>query len=125
MSEPYRQAAPLPTLPPTKKHCHACASILDVRAEICPGCGVRQVVMGGALVVTGPTAMASGRNKTAAGCIALLLGGIGIHKFYLGQTAAGILYLLFCWTFIPSLIALVEGIILLTMSDEAFAAKYP
>jgi TM2 domain-containing membrane protein YozV len=36
----------------------------------------------------------------------------------------GILYLLFCWTFIPSVIGLIEGIIYLTMTDQAFAAKY-
>jgi TM2 domain-containing membrane protein YozV len=35
-----------------------------------------------------------------------------------------VLYLLFCWTFIPALVALVEGIVLLTQSDEQFAAKY-
>jgi TM2 domain-containing membrane protein YozV len=34
------------------------------------------------------------------------------------------LYLIFCWTFIPSLIALVEFIMYLIMSDEEFAAKY-
>lgn len=65
------------------------------------------------------------KNKTTAGVFALLLGGIGIHKFYLGQVAAGILYIVFCWTLIPSLIAFVEGIVLLTMGDEDFARKYP
>ena len=29
------------TLGPSKKHCFACAAILDVRAELCPKCGVR------------------------------------------------------------------------------------
>lgn len=36
----------------------------------------------------------------------------------------GIVYLIFFWTFIPALIAFVEAIIYLTMSDDAFAAKY-
>ena len=36
----------------------------------------------------------------------------------------GILYLVFCWTFIPALIAFVEFILLLTMSDEKFNQKY-
>ena len=43
--------------------------------------------------------------------LALFLGGIGIHKFYANRTAAGIIYLLFCWTFIPALIAFIEAII--------------
>lgn len=42
--------------------------------------------------------------------LAIFLGGIGIHKFYEKKAAAGILYLLFCWTFIPLLIAFFEGI---------------
>jgi TM2 domain-containing membrane protein YozV len=39
---------------------------------------------------------------------ALLLGGFGLHRFYLGETGWGILYLLFCWTGIPSLIGFIE-----------------
>lgn len=59
-----------------------------------------------------------------AAILALLVGGLGIHKFYLGQIGMGIVYLIFFWTFIPALIAFVEAIIYLTMSDDAFAAKY-
>ncbi len=29
-----------------------------------------------------------------------------------------------CWTFIPAVIALIEGIVYLAMSDAKFAAKY-
>lgn len=64
------------------------------------------------------------KNKTVAGVLALLLGDIGIHKFYLGQTGKGILYILFCWTFIPALLALIEGIQILCMNDEKFQEKY-
>lgn len=64
------------------------------------------------------------KNKTAAGLLALFLGGIGVHKFYLKQTLAGVLHLLFCWTGIPGIIAFVEAIIFLTMSDAEFNAKY-
>lgn len=56
--------------------------------------------------------------------LALFLGGFGAHKFYLGRVAAGVLYLIFFWTFIPAIIAFIEMIIYITMSDEAFAAKY-
>ena len=34
--------------------------------------------------------------------------GFGFHKFYLGANKAGWLYLIFCWTFIPVIIQLVE-----------------
>lgn len=53
------------------------------------------------------------RHPVAAGLLALFLGGLGIHKFYNGSWGWGILYLVFCWTFIPGLVALVEGIMYL------------
>ena len=40
--------------------------------------------------------------------LALFLGGLGVHKFWQGKTTLGVLYLLFCWTGIPALIALIE-----------------
>jgi TM2 domain-containing membrane protein YozV len=64
------------------------------------------------------------KNKIVAFLLAWFLGGIGVHKFYLGQTGWGIIYLLFCWTFIPSIAAFVEGIIYLTMSDAKFDQLY-
>lgn len=36
----------------------------------------------------------------------------------------GLLYLLFCWTFIPAVIGLIEAIIFMTTSEESFNAKY-
>lgn len=64
------------------------------------------------------------KNKMTAELLALFVGGFGVHKFYLGQTGIGVVYLLFCWTGIPGIIAFIEAIILLTMSDDDFNAKY-
>jgi TM2 domain-containing membrane protein YozV len=64
------------------------------------------------------------KNKVVAGLLAILLGGLGIHKFYLGKLGQGILYLLFSWTGIPSIIGFIEGIIYLVKSDEEFNRKY-
>lgn len=64
------------------------------------------------------------KDKNTAGIFALLLGGFGGHRFYLGETGWGIAYMFFCWTFIPSVIALFEGVILLTMKQEAFDLRY-
>ena len=63
------------------------------------------------------------KSKVAAGVLAILFGGIGVHKFYLGKIGMGILYLLFCWTGIPSVIGLIEGIIYLCSDDENFQLK--
>lgn len=64
------------------------------------------------------------KSRIAAALLAFFLGGFGVHKFYLGRIGWGILYLLFCWTFIPALVAFIEFIIYLCMSDEDFARKY-
>ena len=40
--------------------------------------------------------------------LALFLGGLGIHHFYLRRDGLGILYLVFSWTGIPMIIAWIE-----------------
>lgn len=102
------------------KKCIECGEEISVNAEICPKCGVRQMNSDSSTL----TNINSDKDKTVAGVLAILLGDIGIHKFYLGQTGKGILYLLFCWTLIPAIIALIEGIQILCMSDEKFQKKY-
>ena len=64
-------------------------------------------------------------KKVAAGVLAILLGGLGIHKFYLGYTVAGIIQL--CLSFlcgIGGLIGLIEGILYLVKSDDEFEQTY-
>ena len=73
---------------------------------------------------------ANSKSKTAAGVLGILLGGLGIHKLYLGYTGPGILFLLaFIFTcgfagLITGPIGLIEGIIYLTKSEEEFDAIY-
>lgn len=64
------------------------------------------------------------KNRIAAALLAIFLGTFGIHKFYLGKPVLGIIYLIFCWTFVPGLIGFIEGIIYLCMSDKSFENKY-
>ncbi len=58
-------------------------------------------------------------NKVIYCVLAFFLGGIGIHKFYAGKTLAGILYLIFCWTGIPAILALIDFIIGLCKTSDA------
>ena len=78
-------------------------------------------------------ASGSSSSKIVAGILAILLGGLGVHKFYLGCTTAGIIMLLvFIFGFIllglPSLIiaviAFIEGLIYLFKSDDDFEQTY-
>jgi TM2 domain-containing membrane protein YozV len=90
--------------------CRGCGKEIHRTATSCPHCGARQ-------------RSGSRKSKTVAGILALFLGGLGIHRFYLGQWI-GLLYLLFCWTFIPSIIAFVEAIVFFVTSEEAWDQKY-
>lgn len=63
-------------------------------------------------------------KKIIAGVLAIVLGGLGIHKFILGYTQEGIIQLLIGLCGIGSIIGLIEGIIYLTKSDEEFYQTY-
>ncbi|MBS7787784.1 TM2 domain-containing protein [Flavobacterium sp. CYK-55] len=66
-------------------------------------------------------------KKVAAGILAILLGGLGVHKFVLGYTTEGILQIVFSIItcgIAGSLIGLIEGIIYLTKTDEEFYQMY-
>jgi len=63
------------------------------------------------------------KDKLVAALLAIILGDLGIHKFYMGKTVTGAIYLLFCWTFIPAIIGLIEGIDYLIISDEEFQSR--
>lgn len=114
---------------PGEVFCTECGAVIKEKAEICPNCGVRQLpgptaYSASSVAQTSGTIPTGGRSRIAAALFALLLGGLGIHKFYLGKVGQGILYLLFCWTFIPALIGFIEGIVYLSTSDAEFARKY-
>ncbi len=64
------------------------------------------------------------KDKTVAIVLTFFVGGFGIHKFYLGNNVAGVLYLLFSWTLIPSLIAFFDFLGLLMMSEQAFQLQH-
>jgi TM2 domain-containing membrane protein YozV len=104
-----------------EKFCSECGSVIKAKAEICPKCGVRQI----AVVSDGfGNPAPNGKSKLVAALLAFFLGDFGIHKFYLGRPGQGIMYLLFCWTLFPAILAFIDMIILLTMSDQAFNQKY-
>lgn len=59
-------------------------------------------------------------NKTLYVLCAIFLGGIGIHKFYADKVIQGVLHLLFFWTFIPTIISIIHGILVIfnTKADK-------
>ena len=65
----------------------------------------------------------SGKSKAAATLWAIFLGGLGAHKFYMGSWGWGLVYLLTCWLYVPFLVALIEWIRYVLLSDAEFYAK--
>ena len=62
-------------------------------------------------------------KQTTAAILNILLGDLGVGHFYTGQTLRGVLDIIFCWTGIPAIIGIVEGIIWLTDTEEEWAAR--
>jgi TM2 domain-containing membrane protein YozV len=94
------------------KYCSGCGKPVHKTARSCPNCGAVQ------------RGAKHEKSKIVAALLAFFLGGLGIHKFYLGQNGWGIIYLLFFWTFIPAIIAFFEAILLLVMSEDRFDDKF-
>jgi TM2 domain-containing membrane protein YozV len=65
-----------------------------------------------------------GKKRLVAACLALLLGNFGAHKFYLGERDVGYMYVMFCWTLVPWVVACFEAIQYFTMSQVAFNLNY-
>lgn len=68
----------------------------------------------------------SSKDHTTAGILAILLGSLGIQYFYIGKIAAGFLCILLslisCGLF--GIVILVQGILMITMSQQEFERKY-
>ncbi|HPM10825.1 MAG TPA: TM2 domain-containing protein [Paludibacter sp.] len=101
-----------------QKFCTACGNILHISAELCPKCGAKQIVAGHIGVNN-----INDKNKVVAGLLGIFLGWIGAHKFYLGRTGWGLIYLIFFWTFIPGIVGFIEGIYYLIMDENQFQER--
>lgn len=97
-----------------KKFCQHCGAETDPAAEICTKCGVRLAVSASELPE---------KSRMAAGLLGIFLGGLGIHRFYLGYVPIGVAQLVlallgFVTCGITSVAAglwgLIEGILILT-----------
>jgi len=73
-----------------KNNCSECGQLINIKAEICPKCGVRQ-----SAVYTTETVTKSKENKWLA-CLLLcwFLGVFGVHRFYTGHTVIGVFQVL-------------------------------
>lgn len=95
-------------------YCSSCGAIIKRQAEICVKCGVK--VSGHAPV--GTVMAFSDKSRLTAGILGILLGGIGVHRFYLGNIGIGILQIVVSlitlgvgglWGFIEGIIIIAGG----------------
>jgi TM2 domain-containing membrane protein YozV/RNA polymerase subunit RPABC4/transcription elongation factor Spt4 len=114
MAEPSFAPAAATALPAHAVFCRGCGAPIHATARTCPRCGAPQAV----------ATAAPRHDRATAALLAILLGSFGAHKFYLGRTGWGVVYLLFFWTLVPAILGLIEGFIYLCQSDEDFARAY-
>ena len=74
-----------------EKYCIECGVLINIKAEICPKCGVRQQLLATPLSAE----IVEQRNKWIT-CLLLcwFVGVLGVHRFYTGHTALGVLQVL-------------------------------
>ncbi len=58
------------------------------------------------------------KNRTTALLLTLLLGGVGAHRYYLGDVGLGVVYTLFCFTFVPTFVAFIELFLVMGRTDR-------
>ena len=99
------------------KYCQNCGSETQTMQDVCVKCGVR--------LVKTATSEENAKSRLVAGLLGILLGVLGIHRFYLGYTAIavtqlglGLAGILTCGitSCISAIWGLVEGILILTGS---------
>lgn len=113
-------------------NCPECSHRISDQSAACPNCGLPIAKPAPFKAVPSPLSTTNHttivhinrKSKGVAALLAFFLGGFGIHKFYLGQTLWGIIYLLFFWTFIPAIISLFEVFILLFMNESEFNRRF-
>lgn len=130
-------------------YCRNCGAEMDPNAAVCVNCGVPagkgeaycqncgQQTYQGASVCThcgaalNKPVLGPQKSKLAAGLLGILLGGLGIHNFYLGYTTKGIIQLLLTLLtcgfggIISSIWGLIEGVMILTGSISTDGSGVP
>lgn len=110
--------------------CSYCGQKLEDGASYCPNCGAKAEAAQNsaqpnetAAPTDQPTEELSDKSKLAAGLLGILIGGLGVHNFYLGFTGKGVAQLLLSLlsfgllSWVSAIWGLIEGIMILVDSN--------
>lgn len=100
--------------------CSGCSEKIDPSLITCPHCHAAQ----GLESLAGIDPNIQIKNQKIAIWFSFLLGGFGLHKFYLGQYLKGSVYLIFSWTLVPMVVSWFDGLRTLKMSPFNFEQRY-
>ena len=106
--------------------CPECGKKVSDQSDSCIGCGypLNPLNFNSRISKINPNHQQGRKSKGAAAGLAFFFGGVGLHKFYLEQPFQGLLYLFLCWTFIPAILGLIEGLNFIFMSQKTFTERY-
>lgn len=123
---PQAVACPACGVPPRleKKFCPNCGTATQPNQALCTKCGA----------AIGAATGGGQKDKMVAGLLGIFLGGLGIHKFYLGYNKEGLIMLLVsviggmftcgAVSVAVQIIGLIEGIMYITKTDPEFDQLY-
>jgi len=72
----------------------------------------------------------SGKSRGVAGLLALFLGSVGLHYFYMGKTSAGVLFLvatlITCGVLgvVTQVVSIIQGVLFFTSSQAEFERRW-
>ena len=103
------------------KFCSKCGCQLKDDDLFCPSCGNKVEPLDNKIHVSADLrniASSTGDNvsnksRLCAALLAFFLGAFDIHRFYMGKITSGIFMLLFFWTGIPAIVAIINLIMIL------------
>lgn len=104
-----------------KRFCYNCGVAVNVNQVMCVECGSGLAPRSAGTDQRMPV---GDRNKSTAGILALLAGGLGAHKFYHGSWGWGLIYLVSIFTFVPAILAFFEGLHYLMMDTSTYEQRY-
>ena len=104
--------------------CKECGKKVSDQSQACVGCGHPLNPFAFNSQQSGRSNQKPMKSKGVAAFLALFLGGIGAHKFYLEQPFMGLIYLCFCWTLVPAIIGVLESLVYIFMSHKEFMARH-